>query len=300
MFTTGTVARSALGMMLVAGAVPGADAFHVGSTLPLASARGAMHTRRAASSSPLHAPGSCACSSCRSTIASLNMAAEPRKHAGAQLAAAAFAVSLMGGAPHPAAAAPMVLAPAAVEQCACGGGANCACGVATTEVPSVMLALSDSELSFFGMALIAGAGAYAASRLPGSKSESSSSVDSFTPSTSSSTTMGPSESKKLGNKVAWKPSGPSAASALFSGVSLEDKAAVMKVFEKTNSIRIGSGPSFPLGVALAQLEGIDNLDMYKIHSIDSVMPKEYSFDNFATAIQLYTGKTVSWAPAPVQ
>ena len=38
-------------------------------------------------------------------------------------------------------------------------------------------------------------------------------------------------------------------------------------------MRIGSGPSFPLGVALAQLEGIDNLDMYKVHSIDSVLSK---------------------------
>ena len=38
-------------------------------------------------------------------------------------------------------------------------------------------------------------------------------------------------------------------------------------------MRIGSGPSFPLGVALAQLEGVEALDMYKVHSIDSVLSK---------------------------
>ena len=61
---------------------------------------------------------------------------------------------------------------------------------------------------------------------------------------------------------------------------------------------IKTGATYPLGVALAQVEGVDMLDPSKVNSISSAMSDRMTFEEFMTAVQLYTGKSASWAAAP--
>jgi len=239
MFTSGTVARTALGMMLVAGAVPQADAFHTSSLPHAAAARDAK---------------------CGMSSLAMAASAEGEKKMGfrAKLAAAVSAISIIGAAPFPAAAA----------------------GAATKEPVAFKLELSESQIKVAAISAVAAGGAVAIlanSGAGGSKRR----------------VMGPGMSKTLGNSIAWK---KPEFSSLSKGVSLDDKAAMQKVYEQTAAIRTGT--TFPLGVALAQIDGVDMLDPSKINSICQALPDKLSFEEFTTAVLLYTGKSVSWADKP--
>jgi hypothetical protein len=122
------------------------------------------------------------------------MAEEPKKGLKAKLAAAGAALSVFGAAPLPAAAAARA-APAA-------------------EKPALELKLTESQLKTAAVSAVAVGGAYA---ILGNKGGSK--------------MLGPGESRSLGHKVLFK--GVPPAPALSSGVSIEDKAGMEKVWKQT-------------------------------------------------------------------
>ena len=129
------------------------------------------------------------------------MAEEPKKGLKAKLAAAGAALSVFGAAPLPAAAAGA--APAA-------------------EKPALELKLTESQLKTAAVSAVAVGGAYA---ILGNKGGSK--------------MLGPGESRSLGHKVLFK--GVPPAPALSSGVSIEDKAGMEKVWKRSQR-RVGLTP----------------------------------------------------------